>query len=143
MDEFENYMVAHWPRLVRVLVLLGCEPHEAEDVVQIALISCCRSWLRIRRAGDPDAYVYRAVLHAWAKSRRRRWWGEVPTEHLPDDSSTAWQDDQTLLLVMRSPDSVARRLVTCAAATGACRTDERVDGPVVIAGEGVYEVVVR
>lgn len=61
MDEFGDYMVAHWPRLVRALVLPGCEPHEAEDVVQTAL----------------------------------------------------------------------------------CRTDERVDGPAVIAGEGVYEVVVR
>ena len=88
MDEFEDYMVAHWPRLVRALVLLGCEPHEAEDVVQTALISCCRSWSRIRRVGDPDAYVYRTVLNAWAKSRRRRWWGEVPTEHLPDTSSS-------------------------------------------------------
>src|SRR5215218_471017 len=53
MDEFGDYMVAHWPRLVRVLVLLGCEPHEAEDVVQTALISCCRSWPRIRRPGTP------------------------------------------------------------------------------------------
>ncbi len=87
MDEFEDYMVAHWPRLVRALVLLGCEPHEAEDVVQTALIACCRSWSRVRQAGDPDAYVYRAVLNAWAKSRRRRWWGEVPTEHLPDKTS--------------------------------------------------------
>ena len=84
MDEFEDYMVAHWPRLVRALVLLGCEPHEAEDVVQTALTACCRSWSRVSAAGDPDAYVFRTVLNAWSKSRRRRWWGERPTESLPD-----------------------------------------------------------
>src|SRR5262245_50890804 len=77
-------MAANWRRLVRSLVLLGCEQHEAEDVVQTALMACYRSWSRVSAAGDPDAYVFRTVLNAWSKSRRRRWWGESPTERLPD-----------------------------------------------------------
>lgn len=84
MDDFSDYMAASWRRLVRSLVLLGCEVHEAEDVVQTALIGCYRSWSRVSAAGDPDAYVFRTVLNAWSKSRRRRWWGERPTETLPD-----------------------------------------------------------
>jgi RNA polymerase sigma-70 factor (sigma-E family) len=84
VDDFADYMVASWRRLVRSLVLLGCEPHEAEDVVQTALISCYRSWSRVIAAGDPDAYVFQTVLNAWSKSRRRRWWGERPTEVLPE-----------------------------------------------------------
>jgi RNA polymerase sigma-70 factor (sigma-E family) len=83
-DGFDAYMAARWPTLVRSLVLLGCSPHEAEDIVQTGLVRCLTSWDRVRRADDPDAYVYRTVLNCWAKSRRRRWWGEQPTEQLPD-----------------------------------------------------------
>ena len=84
-EEFDAYMAARWPTLVRSLILLGCAPDEAEDVVQTGLVRCLTSWDRVRRAEDVDAYVYRTVLNCWAKSRRRRWWGEQPTEHLPED----------------------------------------------------------
>lgn len=83
-DGFDAYMAARWPTLVRSLILLGCAPHEAEDVAQTGLVRCLSSWDRVRRADDVDAYVYRVVLNCWAKSRRRKWWGELPTERLPD-----------------------------------------------------------
>ena len=83
-EEFDAYMAARWPTLVRSLILLGCSPHEAEDVVQTGLVRCLTSWDRVRRADDIDAYVYRTVLNCWAKSRRRRWWGEEPTKELPE-----------------------------------------------------------
>ncbi|KAA1415547.1 SigE family RNA polymerase sigma factor [Nocardioides humilatus] len=83
-DGFDAYMAARWPTLVRSLILLGCAPAEAEDVVQTGLVRCLTSWERVQRADDVDAYVYRVVLNCWAKSRRRLWWGEQPTEHLPD-----------------------------------------------------------
>ncbi|MBF4766853.1 SigE family RNA polymerase sigma factor [Nocardioides agariphilus] len=83
-EEFASYMSARWTGLVRSLVMLGCEAHEAEDVVQTALVRCYSAWDRVSRADDPDAYVYRSVLNVWAKSRRRRWWGERPTKVLPD-----------------------------------------------------------
>lgn len=83
-DGFDAYMAARWPTLVRSLVLVGCAPEEAEDVVQTGLVRCLASWERVRRADDVDAYVYRVVLNCWAKSRRRRWWGEQPTEQLPE-----------------------------------------------------------
>ncbi len=90
-EGFEGYMAARWSGLVRSVVMLGCEPHEAEDVVQTALVRCYAAWDRVSRAEDVDAYVYRTVLNVWAKSRRRRWWGEHPTEALPDSSI----DDET------------------------------------------------
>jgi RNA polymerase sigma-70 factor (sigma-E family) len=84
VDGFTSYMAARWPTLVRSLVTLGCEPHEAEDVAQTALTRCWASWERVCLADDPDAYVFRTVLNVWNKSRRRRWWGERPHDVLPD-----------------------------------------------------------
>lgn len=83
-EDFTAYMGARWPALVRSLVLLGCPPQEAEDVTQTALARCFASWGRVWQADDVDAYVYRTLLNCWAKSRRRRWWQELPVEELPE-----------------------------------------------------------
>jgi RNA polymerase sigma-70 factor (sigma-E family) len=95
--DFAAYMAARWPFLVRSLVLIGCPRHEAEDVAQTGLARCYASWDRVRKADDVDAYVYRTVLNCWHKSRKRRWWGEVPTEVLPEPPSTEDATDQVLL----------------------------------------------
>lgn len=85
-DEFGEYVAARWPRLVRAAVLLGCTPHEAEDVVQSALTRCLVKWSRVSRADDRDAYVHRIVVNTFIDHRRRMWRHELPTEHLPDRS---------------------------------------------------------
>jgi len=95
-DGFGSYMAARWTGLVRSLVLLGCEFHEAEDVVQTAMVRCYVGWNRVSRADDVDAYVYRTILNVWAKSRRRRWWGERPTEVLPDAGGADPTDEVSL-----------------------------------------------
>lgn len=82
--EFDEYVVARWGRLVRGAILLGCTPHEAEDVVQTALTKCLQRWGRVRRADDRDAYVHQVVVNTFIDSRRRRWHGERPTEVLPE-----------------------------------------------------------
>src|SRR4051812_19182040 len=103
MDDegFAAYVAARWPSLVRSLVMLGCEPHEAEDVVQTALVRCYSAWERVSRADDADAYVYRSVLNAWSTSRRRHWWGERPTGALPEAGSEAGSVDGTDLALAR------------------------------------------
>lgn len=82
-EEFATYMAARWPALMRSLIVLGCSPQEAEDVAQVGLARCYSSWDRVQRADDMDAYVYRTILNCWAKSKRRRWWGEQPVDVLP------------------------------------------------------------
>ncbi|MBZ5734480.1 SigE family RNA polymerase sigma factor [Nocardioides sp. TRM66260-LWL] len=82
--DFAAYVTARWPRLVRAAVLMGCRGAEAEDVVQSALERCLPRWSRICEADDRDAYVHRVLVTTLAGSRRRRWWGERPTEHLPE-----------------------------------------------------------
>lgn len=83
-DDFSQYVAARWPRLVRSAVLLGCTRAEAEDLAQATLERCLLKWSRVQRADDRDAYVHRILINTFTSSRRRRWTGEQPTEHLPD-----------------------------------------------------------
>lgn len=85
--DFDAFVAARWPRLVRFAVLLGCDAQEAEDVTQTALERCLRSWDRVAGADDVDAYVHRVLINTFVSSRRRAWRGERPTEHLPDTST--------------------------------------------------------
>lgn len=94
-DEFGEYVAARWPRLVRAAVLLGCTPHEAEDVVQTALTRCLVKWSKVQRADDRDAYVHRILVNTFVDSRRRMWRREVPTEQLPEG---ALPDDATVTI---------------------------------------------
>ena len=85
--EFDEYVAARWPRLVRAAVLLGCSHHEAEDIVQSTLTRCLVKWSQVRRAKDRDAYVNRILVNTLIDSRRRRWTAEKPSDRVPDDSA--------------------------------------------------------
>lgn len=91
---FEEYVVARWPRLVRSAVLMGADPHAAEDLAQTALSKCYFAWARVCRAQDPDAYVHRVLVNTLKDSRRRRSWGERPAEVLPDPGVTDGSDER-------------------------------------------------
>ena len=86
-EDFSAYVDARRARLVRSAVLLGCSYQEAEDVTQTALIHCYRSWDRVTKASDPDAYVYRVLVNSLRESRGRRWWGEHASSDLSDRPS--------------------------------------------------------
>ena len=36
-DDLSDYTSARWPKVVRAVMLLGCEAHEAEDLAQATL----------------------------------------------------------------------------------------------------------
>jgi len=84
MDSFEEFVASRWSRLVRSAVLMGADVQAAEDLTQTVLARCHRSWRTVRAADDPDAYVHRMLINALRDSRRRRWWGEQPSDQLPD-----------------------------------------------------------
>ena len=75
--DFAAYLAARWPVLVRLLVLLGGRPDEAEDAVRTGLARDYADWARISGSDDPDVYVYRSVLEAWDR-RRGGWWNAPP-----------------------------------------------------------------
>ncbi len=93
MDPDADYARAAWGSLVRSAVFLGCTVHEAEDLAQTTLVRCYTAWPHVAGADDRAAYVYRILLNCLRDSRRRRWWGERPTEQLPEtptvDEATA------------------------------------------------------
>jgi len=103
--DFSEYVAARRASLVRAVVLLGCPTADAEDIVQTALLKCHRSWRRVQRADQPEAYVYRVLVNTFRDARSRRWTGEVPTDVLPDDGRES--DHLTGLEVRRALASMS------------------------------------
>jgi RNA polymerase sigma-70 factor (sigma-E family) len=85
--EYDEYVLARWPALVRSAVGLGCDAEEARDLAQTTLLKCYVSWRKVRKAHDRDAYVYRILLNSYRDSHRRQWWGELPTAEMPERAS--------------------------------------------------------
>lgn len=82
--DYTAFVEARWPSLVRAGVLLGCTLDEAHDLAQTTLLRCYTKWSQVQRAENPHAYVYRMLVNCHRDSRKRRWWGERPTETLPE-----------------------------------------------------------
>lgn len=84
---FTEFVLSRSDRLHRTAILLTRDPHSAHDLLQEALLKAWRSWGRI--TGSPEGYVRAILVREFLSSRRRRWHGEVPTEHLPEQSPPA------------------------------------------------------
>jgi RNA polymerase sigma-70 factor (sigma-E family) len=70
--EFREFMHARWPVMVRLAYgLIGDQGH-AEDVAQAAFGRVYASWPRVRRSGDPDAYVRQIVINENRNRFRKR-----------------------------------------------------------------------
>ena len=86
-EGYKGFVIARYPSLVRAAVLFGCNPQDAEDATQEALIKCYRAWSRVTSADDPDAYVYRVLVNGISRGRRRKWRGELPHAEVPEQST--------------------------------------------------------
>ncbi|ANP54720.1 RNA polymerase sigma-70 factor (sigma-E family) [Streptomyces griseochromogenes] len=71
-EEFQNFMIGRWPRLMRTAFLLTGEQHAAEDLVQSTLEQVYVHWRKVNSADDPEAYVRRVMINAHARRHRRR-----------------------------------------------------------------------
>ncbi len=86
MDDFDAYVVAAWPRLVRSAWLLTGDWHKAEDLVQTVLARAYGRWKRI--GGDnPDAYLRAMLATTFLTWWRRRWRGEVPSAEIAETAT--------------------------------------------------------
>jgi RNA polymerase sigma-70 factor (sigma-E family) len=83
--DFDGWVAARGPALMRLAYTLTGNRADAEDVVQEALARALPRWGRISRVEDVDAYVRRMVVNAhtswWRKFRRR----ESPVEQVRDE----------------------------------------------------------
>lgn len=92
--EFEQYMAARQPSLLRTAYLLTGDRHSAEDLVQSALAKLYLSWDKVQRREHLDGYVRRILVNEhnslWRRAWKRR---EVVTDELPDDVGVADRHD--------------------------------------------------
>lgn len=78
---FRAFVEQNGASLVHAARLLTGDHHRGEDLVQTALTRVYLKWDRI---DAPLAYARKALVTAHIDSTRRRWWGEKPTETLPE-----------------------------------------------------------
>jgi RNA polymerase sigma-70 factor (sigma-E family) len=106
--EFEQYMAARQPSLLRTAYLLTGDRHAAEDLVQTSLAKLYLSWDKVQRRELVDGYVRRIMVNEnnslWRRAWKRR---EVSTDSIPDhagvddrhdhgERSALWEFVQTL-----------------------------------------------
>lgn len=81
---FREYVAGAQDRLTRAAWLLTGDEHAAQDLVQTTLMRVWPRWDRVAAAGDPDAYVRRALANNHVSGQRRSWRKERPAEDVPD-----------------------------------------------------------
>ena len=94
--EFDEWVAARGPGLLRLAYVLTGNRADAEDAVQDALARALPRWEHIRSVGDPDAYVRRMVVNAhtswWRRFRRRETPVAEPYGNSSDSPSTEERD---------------------------------------------------
>ena len=85
--EFREFMSARWPTMVRLAYGLTGDQGHAEDVAQAAFTRAYVSWPRVRRSGDPDAYVRQIVINQNRNRFRRHRVAERLTDSPPEPAA--------------------------------------------------------
>ncbi|MCW2796000.1 SigE family RNA polymerase sigma factor [Nocardioides sp.] len=118
VPDFDSWVAARGPALLRLAYTLTGNRADAEDVVQEALARALPRWERISGVGDPDAYVRRMVVNGhtswWRKFRRRE--SPVPEvvpagEVSQPDSGMAPDDRQRIWLACQALPEIQRTAV--------------------------------
>ena len=81
-ESFDAYVAARYATLLRTAYLLTGNHHDAEDLVQTALVKAVGVWRRI--ADSPDAYVRRILVNENVSRWRRHRGREVLTDRPPE-----------------------------------------------------------
>lgn len=115
-EDFRDFVAARSAALMRTAYLLQGDRASAEDLLQSALAKAYRHWSRLRRDGDPVAYV-RAIM----VNERRSWWrrtacrevlgGEVPERPAPDEATGIAERDAVWRAVLALPPRTRAVLV--------------------------------
>jgi RNA polymerase sigma-70 factor (sigma-E family) len=104
--EFREFMHARWPVMVRLAYGLTGDQGHAEDVAQAAFARAYASWTRVRRAGDPDAYVRQIVINENRNRFRKHRVPERLTDSLPEsfvagDAARSYDDRSVLVAALQ------------------------------------------
>src|SRR2546425_874966 len=102
-EEFTDFVHASRPQLRRTAYLLCGEIHDADDLVQTALLAVYRSWSSISERQNCYPYAHRVLVNAFISDRRHaRWqreapWASPPHRPLPDGALDRIHDRDLLL----------------------------------------------
>ncbi len=94
-DDFAEFVAARSGALLRTAYLLTGDHHEAEDLVQTALIKVVPRWGRLR---EPEPYVRRVLVNESISRWRRRRWRETSMPEVHDRTITGHDVDEKLVL---------------------------------------------
>lgn len=78
---FRAFVEENGATLLHAARLLTGDHHRGEDLVQTALTKVYLKWGRI---DAPLPYARRALVNAHIDQTRRKWWGERPSDELPE-----------------------------------------------------------
>lgn len=111
-EEFEAYVRARTPALLRAAYLLTGDQYLAEDLVNDALIRTHLAWHRIRE-GSPEAYTRKIMYHlqiSWWRRRRRS--PERLTDVLPEPRGSTFSpvDEQARVVTRLTLQDALLRL---------------------------------
>ncbi len=95
-ESFEEYVGARYAALLRTAYLLTTNRHDAEDLVQTALLKAVPAWKRIE--SNPDAYLRRTMVNDTISRWRRHRGRELLTDETPDRGATDPDAARTLAL---------------------------------------------
>lgn len=84
--DFDAWVEARVPALLRFAYLVTGSQQAAEDAVQSALVNACEKWSHVSRRDDPDAYVRRMVVNAHISAWRRAGRRESPVALVRDST---------------------------------------------------------
>ena len=99
--EFREFMHARWPAMVRLAYALTGDQGHAEDVAQAAFARAYASWPKVRRTGNPEAYVRRIVVNENRNRFRKQRVAERLTDSPPESGSadtTSQYDERSVLI---------------------------------------------
>jgi RNA polymerase sigma-70 factor (sigma-E family) len=69
--EFQDFVSERLDDWRRAAFLLSQNWHDADDLVSIAVMKLYRSWNKVRRADNWDAYARTVLTRCWLSERRR------------------------------------------------------------------------
>jgi RNA polymerase sigma-70 factor (sigma-E family) len=95
-EEFDGFVRAASPALLRAAWLLAGDWPAAEDLVQTAFEKTWPRWDRLVDDRHRLAYLHRVLTNAFLRGKRRRWLGEVATGDLPHRAASDGSEDLVL-----------------------------------------------
>ena len=93
---FRAFALTRRPTLRRSAFLLCGDWHQADDLVQAALVKLYVAWPRVRSQEQPDAYTHRILVRCFLDERRRPWRRESPVDAVDDIGAPSRPTDDLL-----------------------------------------------